>query len=183
MGDDVRISGLVGRDDYREYYREALRRITVSMRLANYLIVIILTVIALILGVELPERLVERSHPELSETVGAVALGAFFVGYGLSVAIYYSSAMLARRHQVRDDGLMLGFRVFKLGDEGIHVEGDHGHAMTKWSTITEMSETKRTMIFWTDPAIGVLVPKAAMGDDHSINNFRAFVAVRIGKTG
>jgi hypothetical protein len=86
---------------------------------------------------------------------------------------------------LREGGSYLGARRYALDEEGIMAEGAHGHALTRWSAMLEMTEAANTYLLWTDPGVAVMVPKEAFADEGTRERFTALVADRIcgpGKT-
>ena len=100
----------------------------------------------------------------------------------LLVLIFTVASRFYSQRMFRDDGSILGLRHYRLEDDGIFAEGVHGYAMTRWSAVTDESETANTVLLWTDPGAAVVVPKAALGDASAVTAFRAGIRSRIGGT-
>lgn len=107
-------------------------------------------------------------------------------GFGLVTGILLLLVIIAvasrfyNQRMFRDDGSVLGLRRYRLDGEGIYAEGAHGYAMTRWSAVTDETETANAVLLWTDPAAAVVVPKEALGDAAAVASFRAYVSARIG---
>lgn len=77
---------------------------------------------------------------------------------------------------LRDGGSFLGHRRITLDADGIRLDGAHGHSLTRWSVITEVTEAANTYLLWTDPGAAVMVPKEALSNDQTRTQFIGHVA-------
>lgn len=108
-----------------------------------------------------------------------------YVGGVVSIGMLTLAVFRAQqRGQLREEGSFLGRRHFTLDEEGIRLDGAYGHALTRWTAFTDMSEADNTYLLWTDPGAAVMVPKAAF-DASSITaeTFRAFAEKKIAEHG
>lgn len=146
-----------------------------------------------------------RKHPRGASMVGLwLALVAAFTaaisvlpkllgdrlegfGFGLLTGVLLLLVIIAvasrfyGQRMFRDDGSVLGLRHYRTDGEGIHTEGAHGYAMTRWSAMTDVSETASAVFLWTDPGAAVVVPKDALSDAAAVAAFVTDVRKRIGR--
>lgn len=108
-----------------------------------------------------------------------------YVGGVVSIGMLTLAVFRAQqRGQLREEGSFLGRRRFTLDEEGIRLDGAYGHALTRWTAFTDMSEADNTYLVWTDPGAAVMVPKAAFeASSITAEAFRAFAEKKIAEHG
>lgn len=112
-----------------------------------------------------------------------VVVMALLVGMAITLALIALVSRAVRatygRDALRDGGSYLGHRTFALEDAGIRIVGAHGEMLTRWSAITDVSETPQTLLLWTDPGAAIMVPKDAFADDAARAEFRRMVEAQL----
>jgi hypothetical protein len=124
-----------------------------------------------------------EEHLPSVEKFQYVIASALFVG-GLAGIIYcagqqYLVYQSYLKNGMRDGGAHIGRRTFELGEEGLRVAGSSGHTLTRWSAVQKVTETKDTILIWTDPGSGVFVPKSAFTGDEAIKRFISEIEQRL----
>lgn len=111
-----------------------------------------------------------------------VSLGLFIgIVFTVFVIVMFNVAnrRLMRQLGFRAGGSYCGPRQYRFDHDGIHTSGPHGQSFVYWDAILEMTETNRTLLFWTDTLAAVMVPKAAIGDETEIARLKGFAAAQI----
>lgn len=106
----------------------------------------------------------------LALSVGAVAAMVFCFGQAAVYGRAYAQAGF------RQGGSYIGERTLTLTNDGIQIVGAHGHSLTTWPTITDVSEYGETVLIWTDPSVAITVPKTAFATDAARRAFIAEIA-------
>lgn len=146
----------------------------------SYLVVSMFATLGLVLLVDSVARPID---PKAWLGPGEVVMLALMVGMLATLllgwlmsrtinATYLASAF-------REGGSYLGPRHFTLDEEGIEADGTHGHALTRWSAMLEMTEAASTYLLWTDPGAAVMVPKDAFQDEPTRAAFEQFARARM----
>lgn len=114
---------------------------------------------------------------------GEVVLLALISGMLLALALTWLMSRTINATYLagalREGGSYLGARHYALDEDGIRAEGAHGHALTRWSAMLEMTEAASTYLLWTDPGAAVMVPKDAFQDEPTRAAFEQFARARM----
>lgn len=111
---------------------------------------------------------------------GEVAALALLTGMLLSLGLMWLISRNANAgyslRMLRDGGSYIGPRQFVLDDSGITVSGAHGFSTTRWSVISDMTDSPDAYLLWTDPGAALMIPKAALSDVAAHATFKKAVA-------
>ncbi len=103
------------------------------------------------------------------------------IAFTVFVMVMFNVAQrrLMREHGFRASGSYCGPRQYRFDANGIHTVGPHSQSFVNWDAILEMTETKKTLLFWTDTLAAVMVPKDAVGDEPDIAHLKSFAGSQI----
>lgn len=122
-------------------------------------------------------------YAEAPYTPDALMILGMLVGIAFTVFVIMlfniAHRRLTHRHGFHAGGSYCGPRRFRINAEGIQVAGPHGQSFTYWDAVTELTETPRTLLFWTDTLVAVMIPKRTIGDEQEIARLKGYATGQI----
>jgi hypothetical protein len=105
---------------------------------------------------------------------------AIMVGIGLPFGWMWLASRKIVTGYLRPGGSWLGPRRYVIDENGVAVTGPDVSSRTGWSVVTDMTSERNTIVVWTDPAAGLMIPRAAFRDEAHIAELERLVAANAG---
>lgn len=80
---------------------------------------------------------------------------------------------------IKSSGTSIGDRELIADQSGVSLRGPICQSTTQWAAFDEITTQARTLVLWTEPADGVIIPRSAFATPAAEKKFVDFVKARI----
>lgn len=105
---------------------------------------------------------------------------------GTVLAIFVLGPLVSRssaQQLLRDDGMFMGQVELTANEEKVILNGRHFSSSYDWPLFLELSKLADTLVLWSDPSGGIVIPRSAFSSADNEDAFIAFANARIQASG